>query len=224
MRTVLIVEDDDLARALATESLGRDGYRVVEAASVAEARQMLSREPVELVVLDLGLPDGSGLELLTDLRRTGDIAVVVVTGRGELEDRVVGLRLGADDYLVKPIAPSELNARVEAVLRRRNPGAGSQVLTHGEVTIDRDAREVRIEGRIVEFTPIEFDLLAFLAAHPRHVFSRAELLQQVWNSSSDWQVTSTVTEHVRKVRSKLADAGTAPLIATVRGVGYRFDP
>jgi DNA-binding response OmpR family regulator len=175
-------------------------------------------------VLDLGLPDGSGLELLTDLRRTGDIAVVVVTGRGELEDRVVGLRLGADDYLVKPIAPSELNARVEAVLRRRNPGAGSQVLTHGEVTIDRDAREVRIEGRIVEFTPIEFDLLVFLAAHPRRVFSRAELLQQVWNSSSDWQVTSTVTEHVRKVRSKLADAGTAPLISTVRGVGYRFDP
>jgi two-component system, OmpR family, phosphate regulon response regulator PhoB len=224
MRTVLIVEDDDLARALANETLSRDGYRVLEAANVADAKDLLARESVELIVLDLGLPDQSGLELLTDLRRTDDTAVIIVTGRGELEDRVVGLRLGADDYLVKPIAPSELNARVEAVLRRRGPAARTQTLTHGALTIDREAREVRVDGELVELTPIEFDLLAFLAAHPRRVFSRGELLERVWNSSADWQVASTVTEHVRKVRQKLAESGIGDQIATVRGVGYRFDP
>ncbi len=224
MPTVLIVEDDDGARSLATEALDSERYRLLEADTVERARQLLAAESVDLVVLDLGLPDSSGLDLLDDVRDEPDVGVVITTGRDRLEDRIVGLRLGADDYLVKPYAPAELDARVEAVLRRRWPVDRRRILHLDALSIDRAAREARGNGQLIELSPMEFNLLAFLAERPRRAYSREKLLEEVWDSSSQWQVESTVTEHVRKLRRKLNEATDRPWITTVRGVGYRFDP
>ncbi len=224
MPTVLVVEDDDAARRLAVTALAQEHHDVLEAPDAAAATTALANESVDLVVLDLGLPDRPGLDLLTDLQRD-NVGVVILTGRGDVEDRIVGLRLGADDYLVKPFAPGELNARVEAVLRRRWPEDQRRLLSFERLVIDLSAREVEVDGQQVDLTPIEFDLLAHLAEHPRRAFTRERLLEDVWKSSSEWQVTTTVTEHIRKLRAKLASvAGDRRWITTVRGVGYRFDP
>jgi DNA-binding response OmpR family regulator len=160
------------------------------------------------------------------MRRRGELPVIVLTGRRLEQDRVAGLERGADDYVLKPFSARELVARIRTVLRRSDHGVEAtdvDVLTHDGLVIDRTAREVTIDGRKVELTKREFDLLAFLAAHPRRVFSRQELLSEVWGSSEDWQVPATVTEHVRRVRLKLETDPTNPKwIHNVRGVGYRF--
>lgn len=224
MPTVLVVEDDAAARRLAVTALAQEHHHVFEAPDAAAATATLANQAIDLVVLDLGLPDRPGLELLTELQRD-DVGVVILTGRGDVEDRIVGLRLGADDYLVKPFAPGELNARVEAVLRRRWPEDRRRLLTFDRLVIDRGAREVEVDGMRLDLTPIEFDLLTYLAEHPRRAFTRERLLEDVWNSSSEWQVVTTVTEHIRKLRLKLASvADDRRWITTVRGVGYRFDP
>ncbi len=180
------------------------------------------------------LPGRDGLDILGDLRRTSDVPVILLTARGEEADRVVGLKLGADDYVVKPFSAAELSARVQSVLRRSQPAAapasspaarGGRSLAFDGLQIDLDTREVSVKGEAVEITAREFDLLAFLAASPRQVFSRQQLLEQVWDSSSDWQSDATVTEHVRRLRRKIEDDPDQPRwVTTARGVGYRFEP
>lgn len=225
-RLALVVDDDPAARLLASEGLGREGFAVVEAATVDTARSALAEHPVDIVILDLGLPDDNGLKLLSELREDGDLPVLIVSGFGEVEDRVVGLRLGADDYLVKPFAPSELAARVHAVLRRAHATPAEHLLQYDDgLVIDLMAREVRRNGEIVELRPREFDVLAELASNPRRAFTREALLRSVWKSSSEWQTPATVTEHLRKLRLAIEDDPSNPRhLITVRGVGYRFDP
>jgi DNA-binding response OmpR family regulator len=220
-----VADDDTDIRALISESLNRAGYSVVECAEGRSALALLLGGSIDLVVLDLALPGLPGLDVLSDLRRTSEVPVIIVSGRGEDADRILGLRLGADDYLTKPFSPRELVARTESVLRRTRPSSAGHRLEFPGLAIDTDAREVLVDGRAVEMTSKEFDLLAHLAISPRHVFSRAQLLREVWSSSPEWQRSTTVTEIVRRVRQKIeSDVESPHWIKTVRGVGYRFDP
>ena len=223
---VLVVDDEPMVREVVVAYLEREGYRVDEASTGSAALKHIEESPPDLVVLDVMLPEVDGFSVLTELRKTGDIPVILLTARTEEPDRVLGLELGADDYVVKPFSPSELVARVRSVLRRTAPTARSpEILEFDHLRIDEQARVVQLDGEDVEMTPKEFDLLAFLAKSPRQVFSRSQLLEQVWDSSSDWQDPSTVTVHVRRLRRKLENDQENPRwITTVWGVGYRFEP
>lgn len=224
-RCILIVDDDPDARLLASEALQEHGFDVVEAADGEAALHLISCRAPDLVVLDLGLPGIGGLDLLKWLRDRGTLPVILLTGRSGQADRVVGLELGADDYIVKPFDPREMVARVNAVLRRGQSAPPSARLDYGELTIDLATRDVRCRGELIELKAREFDLLAFMAASPRRVFSREQLLEGVWESSSDWQDSSTVNEHVHRLRRKLeTDSSEPQWIETVRGAGYRFLP
>jgi two-component system response regulator ResD len=220
---VLLVEDEIDLRTVTSTYLRVHGYDVLEAGDGRAARRVLTERPVDVVVLDLGLPDEDGLLLLRTVRAAGDVAVVVVTGRGAEPDRVAGLELGADDYLVKPFSQRELSARIGAVLRRRRPAAPA-LLRFGPLVIDTEAREALVLERPIALTRREYDLLVFLARNPGRSYSHEQLLSAVWDSTSEWQSSSTVSEHVYRLRRKLRLADGAPRIATVHGVGYRFDP
>jgi DNA-binding response OmpR family regulator len=200
---------------------------VSEAADGPTALDLLDREPPDLVVLDMMLPGVNGLDILRRIRAAGDMPVIMLTARSEESDRVAGLELGADDYVVKPFSPRELAARVNGVLRRSQlrPSPVAELIEFDGLTIDTRSREVRRDGELVEMTPKEFDVLAHLAASPRQVFSRADLLADVWQSSPDWQDPATVTVHVRRIRNKIeADPENPRWISTIWGVGYRFEP
>jgi two-component system phosphate regulon response regulator PhoB len=223
--SLLVVDDDARVRTVVCWQLEAEGYRVREAADGNTAWQVVTDERPDLLVLDLSLPGLSGLDLLRRLREAGDgLPVVVLSGRSGEGDRILGLDLGADDYLVKPFSLGELAARVRSVLRRSgdHPAARTSApdVPASDLSIDPWAREVALDGEHVALTAREFDLLAFLAAHPRQVFTRAQLLEQVWSSSASWQKETTVTEHVHRLRHKL---GPHHLV-TVRGVGYRLEP
>jgi DNA-binding response OmpR family regulator len=224
---VLVVDDEPTVREVVANYLRRDGHAVTEAADGAAAVELVERERFDLVVLDMMLPGVNGLEILRRIRRMGDMPVIMLTARAEESDRVAGLELGADDYVVKPFSPRELAARVNGVLRRAapKPPVSAPRLEYGPLVIDQRAREVVLDGAIVELTPKEFDVLAHLAASPREVFSRADLLRDVWQSSPDWQDPATVTVHVRRIRNKIEpDPENPRWITTVWGVGYRFEP
>jgi DNA-binding response OmpR family regulator len=224
---VLVVDDEPTVREVVVGYLRRDGHQVSEAADGPTALQLLESEPPDLVVLDMMLPGVNGLDILRRIRATGDMPVIMLTARSEESDRVAGLELGADDYVVKPFSPRELAARVNGVLRRAAPKAAavSELLEFDGLVIDNRSREVRCAGELVEMTPKEFDVLAHLAGSPRQVFSRADLLRDVWQSSPDWQDPATVTVHVRRIRNKIeADPENPRRITTVWGVGYRFEP
>ena len=223
---VLVVDDDPAIRDLLTAGLSEDGYRVDTAPDVPTARTKLASMPSpELVILDILLAGDDGLGLLGDIRRTSNVPVILLTGKSRETDRIVGLKLGADDYVVKPFSLGELSARIESVLRRANPKPANPTRDFGRLVIDTATREVRVDGEVRETTAKEFDLLAFLVASPRQVFSRDQLLDHVWGSSSEWQDSATVTEHIRRIRKKIEDDPDKPRwIATVRGVGYRFEP
>jgi DNA-binding response OmpR family regulator len=224
---VLIVEDDPTVADVVTRYLEREGFAVE---SVADGRDAVARADAHLpdiVVLDIMLPGLDGLEVCRRLRARAPIPLVMLTARGSEEDRVLGLDLGADDYVSKPFSPRELTARVKAVLRR----AGSQLdeldrggsIEYDSLVIDLGAREARVRGELVTLTAREFDLLAFLARRPRQVFRRDELLERVWGYT--YGDTSTVTVHIRRLREKIEDDPSTPRrITTVWGVGYRFDP
>ncbi|HEX2297945.1 MAG TPA: response regulator transcription factor [Pseudonocardiaceae bacterium] len=219
----LIDDEPDLV-AMSRAYLERDGFRVLDAGDATSGLAALRREPVDLVVLDLGLPDGNGLDLLRTVRSTSQVPIIIVTGRSGETDRVVGLELGADDYLVKPFSQRELVARIRAVLRRSHPEQPPSVIRVGALLIDTAAREIRTAANPIALTPREYRLLAFLAASPGQTFSAEQLLEHVWDSSQQWQVPSTVAEHVYRVRRKLlAHDVSAPRITTVRGFGYRLD-
>ena len=225
---VLVVDDDQRVRTVVCWQLEADGYAVAEAADGAAALAQIERDRPDLVVLDLSLPCVGGLDVLRRVREadgTGTpLPVIVLSGRSGETDRIIGLDLGADDYLVKPFSPGELAARVRSLLRRTRPGAVPARPADG-LRVDEASRDVTLDGRPVDLTAKEFDLLAFLARHPRQVFTRAQLLEQVWGSAKGWQGEATVTEHVHRLRHKLGPGGAGrPIVATVRGVGYRLEP
>jgi two-component system alkaline phosphatase synthesis response regulator PhoP len=224
---VLVVDDDPAVRELVAGHLRDRGMVVTEADGGESALASMRRSPPDVTVLDVGLPDRSGLDVLREVRAGGtDVAVIMLTAAGDEVDRVVGLEMGADDYVVKPFSVRELEARVRAVVRRGDRAAPTRGELHvGRVTVDLDGRTVERNGAPVELTPKEFDLFAFLAANPGRAFTRDELLRKVWASSAAWQQPATVTEHVRRLRLKLEDDPSRPtLLRTVRASGYRLDP
>jgi two-component system alkaline phosphatase synthesis response regulator PhoP len=224
---VLVVDDDAAIRTVVRWQLDDEGFRVVEADDGPSALRRIRDDGPALVVLDLSLPGLSGLDLLRKVRsgRTGrsDTPIIVLSGRSGEADRISALDLGADDYLVKPFSPGELAARVRSVLRRTSPELSEEAIVVGPVQIEPAARRVVLAGAEVDLTPKEFDLIAFLATHPRQVFTRSHLLDRVWNSSSEWLGEATVTEHVHRLRLKLEQDPSRPrLLLTVRGVGYQL--
>jgi two-component system, OmpR family, phosphate regulon response regulator PhoB len=225
---VLIVDDDQRVRTVVSWQLEAEGFTVTEAADGAAALAQIERDRPDLVVLDLSLPGVGGLDVLRRVRGADGagaaLPVIVLSGRSGETDRIIGLDLGADDYLVKPFSPGELAARVRSVLRRSRPGALSAP-PPGGLWVDETSRDVTLDGCPVDLTAKEFDLLAFLARHPRQVFTRAQLLQSVWGSAKGWQGEATVTEHVHRLRQKLGSGRDGrPIVQTVRGVGYRMEP
>jgi len=229
VRRTLIVDDEPQIRTVQRAYLAADGFDVVEAANGRQALDLLARHPdIEIVLLDVGLPDMSGIEVLRSLRATSDVPVILVTARTDEVDKLVGLGVGADDYVTKPFSPRELVARVQAVLRRRppvEPGRSEpdgEVLRYDALTVDRARREVSVLGRPVELSALDFDLLWALASAPGRVYSRAQLLEKVWGY--DFYGDERVVDvHVRTMRSALGDDAHEPrIIATVRGVGYKF--
>ncbi|WP_246142536.1 response regulator [Nocardioides rubriscoriae] len=224
---VLVVDDDAAVRTVVRWQLDDAGFRVVEADDGPSALRRIQEHRPTLVVLDLSLPGLGGLDVLRSVRggQTGrsDLPVIVLSGRSGESDRIVGLDLGADDYLVKPFSPGELAARVRSVLRRSSADAGEEAVVVGPLRIEPASRRVLLDGTDVDLTPKEFDLLSFLATHPRHVFTRPQLLDRVWHSSSDWLGEATVTEHVHRLRLKLEREPSRPrILLTVRGVGYQL--
>ena len=223
---VLVVDDEPMVREVVTAYLERDGYRVQVATTGPEALDALRSAPPDLVVLDVMLPGVDGLEILRRVRADADVPVILLTARTEETDRVLGLELGADDYVVKPFSPRELAARVRSVLRRARPtDQQPSRLEFDGIVIDGTTRELSVAGEPIELTPKEFDLINFLAASPRQVFSRGQLLEQVWDSSMDYQDPSTVTVHIRRLRQKIEMTPADPRwLKTVWGVGYKFEP
>jgi DNA-binding response OmpR family regulator len=225
MATVLVVDDEPIVREVVVRYLERDGHNAVEAADAESARAALDLHLPSLVVLDLMLPGADGLELCREIRARSDMPVIMLTARAEEADRIVGLELGADDYVTKPFSPRELTARVRTVLRRAAPPAehGAR-LVFRELEIDGSTREVLVAGTPAHLTAKEFDLLLFLARHPRRVFSRRQLMDRVWGYEAALD-TGTVTVHVRRLREKIeSEPGDPRWIETVWGVGYRFRP
>lgn len=223
-QTVLVVDDEPMVREVLAHYLTHDGFTVVEAVDGEEAVAKLDECAPDLVLLDLMLPKKHGLEVLRHARSISDVPVILLTALGDEKDRVAGLELGADDYVVKPFSPREVAARVKSVLRRASGLSAPVILSFGEVTVDLDRRRVERAEAEVELTRLEFDLLAFLVSHPNQVVSRDELLQNVWDSSAEWQDPATVTVHVRRLRQKLEHDPSQPEhILTVYGVGYRFE-
>ncbi|MFV1999840.1 MAG: response regulator [Acidimicrobiia bacterium] len=223
-RRILIVDDEPELRSMLRQYLTREGFDVAESTTGNDALAAISDSEPDLVLLDVGLPDIDGFEVLRRLRGTSDIPVIMLTARDDEIDRVVGLSVGADDYVVKPFSPRELVARIQAVLRR---GAGgirtvNTTLRFTGLTIDETSREVHSEGELVELSALEFDLLVALAQRPNRVFTREQLLERVWG----WDyfgVERVVDVHIGNIRKTLEDDATDPrLIATVRGVGYKF--
>ncbi len=219
--TIVVVEDDPSIADLVDMYLRRDGFRVIQASSGEAGLEAIRREHPRLVVVDVGLPDRmDGLELCRRLRASSDVPIVILTARDSEVDRILGLELGADDYVTKPFSPRELAARIRAILRRAEPSPRSPgtVLKVGDIEIDIDRHEVRVAGTPVALTAREFDLLAYLAEHEGLVLSRRQLLDGVWGS--DWVGDDrTVDVHVRQLRKKL-DGSLA--LSTVWGVGYRL--
>ena len=220
---ILVVDDDRALLDVVSRYLVRAGLITRVAATGEAALDAAAEHPPALVILDLALPDMDGLDVMRHLRDRHGVPVILLTARGRESERILGLRLGADDYLAKPFNPHELVARVEGILRRTGPAPERQeVLDFGELRIDPQARQVRVGGEDVRLTMREYELLVFLARHPGQVYTREQLLDIVWQYSF-YGDTSTVTVHIRRVRAKLGDnTGAALLIETVRGIGYRF--
>jgi DNA-binding response OmpR family regulator len=225
MATVLVVDDEPIVREVVVRYLAREGHRTLEAGDGDAARGAIERSEPDLVVLDVMLPGTDGLELCRWIRATSELPVIMLTARGEEADRIVGLELGADDYVTKPFSPRELAARVRSVLRRAaQGGASDERIAFGEIELERATREVRRAGAELRLTAKEFDLLWFLASHPRHVFSRDQLMASVWGYTAALD-SGTVTVHVRRLREKIEAEPSEPRhLQTVWGVGYRLVP
>jgi DNA-binding response OmpR family regulator len=224
---ILVVDDDVTVSEVVARYLERDGYVVEVQANGRDALDRALAEPPDLIVLDLMLPGMDGLEVCRRLRAIAPVPIVMLTARTQESDRIVGLDLGADDYVSKPFSTKELVARVRAVLRRAQgplptDGAAGRVHVDGDLVVDFAAREARLGGQVVGLTAREFELLAFLVRHPRRAFTREEVLEQVWGYR--YGDTSTVTVHVRRLREKIEPNPSNPVrIVTLWGVGYRWE-
>ena len=224
--TILLVDDEDSIQTLLTFPLERDGYRVVQARDGEEALRRFGDESVDLVVLDVMLPRLDGLEVCKRLRSESNVPIIMLTARGEELDKVLGLELGADDYITKPFSIREFRSRVRALLRRAaSPHSAlerEEVIERGELRINLPRRTVHIRGGTVQLTFIEFEMLVVLASNPGVVFSRRELLERL-RGGSDYREPRTIDVHVRHLREKIERDPSAPeLILTIRGAGYRF--
>jgi len=223
---VLLVDDEPMVREVLARYLEHDGYDVVTAGDGEQALERFGEHRPDLVLLDLMLPRIDGLEVFRRMRAVGDVPVIMITARGQETDRIVGLDLGADDYVAKPLSPREVVSRVRAVLRRAAPPHDDvpTVLVAGDLEIDLERREARKSGVPVGLTRKEFDLLAHMAARPGVTLSRTRLLEEVWDFAWDGD-SSTVTVHIRRLREKIEDQPSDPAhLITVWGVGYRFEP
>jgi DNA-binding response OmpR family regulator len=222
---VLVVDDDETVRDVVRRYLERDGHEVVVAGDGESALQLVAKQVPDLIVLDLMLPGIDGLEVCRRLRQRHSVPIVMLTALGEEEDRVVGLQLGADDYVTKPFSPRELALRVGSVLRRAKgvpSGPSMGVIEDGGLRLDTVARSATLNGSPLSLTTREFDLLVYFMVNPGQAFSRPQLLERVWGW--DFGDQSTVTVHVRRLREKIEeDPATPKRIVTVWGVGYRFD-
>ncbi|WP_263731542.1 response regulator transcription factor [Cellulomonas sp. SG140] len=225
MTHVLVVDDDATVREVVASYLRASGHDVVDVPDGEQALDAMRRTRADLVVLDLMLPGIDGLEVCRRLREDGDVPVIMLTALGAETDRVMGLALGADDYVTKPFSPRELVLRVDAVLRRAGQQASPQdeTLTDGDLVVEPAKRSASLAGRPLSLTARELDLLRFLVSHPGRVWSREELLQEVWGWS--FGDRSTVTVHVRRLREKVETDPTNPVrLLTVWGTGYRWEP
>ncbi len=224
---ILVVEDEPSIREVVSLYLNRAGYQVLEASDGQAALEILDSQEIDLIVLDLMLPEVDGFEITRYLRDRGDVPIIILTARRGEADRIAGLEMGADDYVVKPFSPQELVSRVRAVLRRSQKADEVEItspIQFDRLVIDPARRIVTIEEVERELTAREFDLLWFLARHPRQVFTRELLLEHVWGISS-YIDSSTVTVLIRRLREKIEDDPSEPkYIVTVWGVGYKFEP
>jgi len=223
-RRILLIEDEESISEPLTAALGREGFDVVTAATAEDGRELFRAQAPDLVLLDVMLPDGDGKDVLRDIRSSSRTPVIMVTARGEELERVLGLELGADDYVTKPFSAAELAARVRAVLRRADAPApaAEDVLEAGEIRMELAKHEVTCAGEAVDLTVKEFEVLRMLLEHAGRVVRREELIREVWDTS--WfGSTKTLDVHVSALRKKLGDDPTEPrFIHTVRGVGFRF--
>jgi DNA-binding response OmpR family regulator len=223
--TILLVDDEDAIQKLLSFPLQRDGYRVVEARDGEAALARFAEEKIDLVVLDLALPKLDGLEVCRRLRAKSSVPIIMLTARDEEVDKIIGLEIGADDYITKPFSIREFRSRVRALLRRASASlvtdAGEKIVA-GPLRLDRGRRRIEVNGRSPELTYVEFELVRVLAEKPGRVFSRQALLEAVWGGS-EYRDPRTIDVHIRHLREKLEEDPSKPeLLLTVRGVGYRF--
>jgi two-component system response regulator ResD len=225
MKTILVVDDEPIVRDVVAKYLRHEGFRTVEAGESDTARVLFELESPSLVVLDVMMPGSDGLSFCRWIRARSDTPVILLTALGEEADRIVGLELGADDYMTKPFSPRELTVRVKTVLRRSGaPQAPRDRIVVGDLEIDSATRGVTKAGTTLRLTAREFDLLWFLATNPKRVFSRTHLLDRVWGDDGD-RDSSTVTVHMRRLREKVEQDPSQPQhLETVWGVGYRLTP
>ncbi len=226
--SILLIEDEEQDRQLIRTALEREGYLVAEATTGEDGLTALTHQRPDLVLLDLILPGMDGFEVCRQIRAKSDLPIIMVTGRDEEVDKVVGLELGADDYVTKPVGLRELVARVRATLRRsvitKRATSQRRHLSYPGLEIDLPTRSVQCDGEEVHLTPKEFDLLYHLASHPRHVFRREDIVQEVWGYPPANGDLRTVDTHVKRLRKKIEEGRVVPWsLATVWGVGYRFD-
>ncbi|MBM3500587.1 MAG: response regulator transcription factor [Armatimonadetes bacterium] len=225
MSEVLIVDDDPSVREVLGLYLTQGGFDVREAEAGHGAVEAVNSRAPDLVLLDIMLPGMDGYDVYRALRERSDVPIIFLTARDEDVDRILGLELGADDYITKPFNPREVVARVKAVLRRVSPEARSRAPLHFErLTLNPETRECLVAGRAAELTAREFDILWLLASRPRVVFDRPKIMEQVWGQAEDYADYRTIDTHVKRVRKKLREGGTACTVETVWGVGYRFTP
>ena len=224
MTTILVVEDEESVRELVRMYLENEGFRVETASDGEEALDKVKANTPDLIILDIMLPKFDGWTVCREVKKTSSVPIIMLSARTEEFDRVLGLDLGADDYIPKPFSPREMVARVRAVLRRTgaSPAAGGRIITYRDLTIDRDANRVVVRDKEVPMTPREFELLWFLACHAGRVYSREQLLEEVWGYEylGDGR---TVDTHIKRLREKLHGNGEATYIKTVWGRGYKFE-
>ena len=219
---VLLIEDDSRLAAMVSEYLGKAGFHVVHAETGARGLALHGREPADVVILDLMLPDGDGLDICREMRARSDSPILMLTARGDPMDRVVGLEMGADDYLPKPFEPRELLARLRAILRRRHAGPTPDVLRYGRIEIDRGSREVRLDGSPRPLTGYQFGLLLALAEHAGRVMSRDALMDLIKGEQME-AFDRSIDVHVSRIRAAIEDDPKKPRrVITVRGAGYVF--
>ncbi len=221
---ILIIEDEAPIREMVRFSLQRNGFEALEAADSREAQIQVVEQQPDLILLDWMLPDISGIDLARRFKReesTQELPIIMLTARAEEDDKVKGFDVGVDDYITKPFSPRELIARIKAVLRRSSPAHCKNTLTAGGLSLDLDGHRLSANGQRVEMGPTEFRLLQFFMSHPDRVYSRAQLLDQVWGSNV-YVEERTVDVHIRRLRKALASHGHDRYIQTVRGAGYRF--